>query len=173
MGDVPPDVLRDQVAGQVPPPERVHVVTPVLVGPLDWLATAEDDAHRAAEVRALTAEWTLAGTAEVGGEAGEADPVQAVEDALRTFPADAILIGGRDADPDLDVALARFGLPIERLSPAGRRRSRGYRALRSLAAGQHPATPFVLFVGVNGALLLLGALLTLVVLLALWLSGTI
>jgi hypothetical protein len=34
-------------------------------------------------VRALEAEWTLADHAEVEGEASEADPVQAVEDALR------------------------------------------------------------------------------------------
>lgn len=170
---MPPLRLRQQVAEEAPSASRVHVVAPILVGPIDWLATAEDDAHREAEVRALEAEWTLADAAEVEGEAGEADPVQAVEDALRLFPADEILVCGERVDPDLHAELARFGLRVRELAPAGPRRSGGYRFLRSLAGGRRPATPFVLFVGVNGALLLLAVLLSLVVLSILWLTGAI
>jgi len=173
IGDVAPELLHEQVAGSAPTPLRVHVVAPTVVGPIDWLATAEDDAYRRAEVRALIAEWTLADSAEVEGEAGEADPLQAVEDALLSFPASEIVIAGDRSDPDLEAALARFGLPITRLGPAGGRRSRGYRALRALAAGDRAATPFVLFVGVNGALLLLGVVLSLVVLSILWVSGNL
>jgi len=153
-------------------PGRIHVVAPALVGPLDWLATAEDRARLEAEVRLLEAEWTLADEGEVDGSAGEADPVQAVEDALRGFPADEILIAGAAVDPDLEQALRRFGLPVESLEPAGRpRRSAVYRAFRSLAGGRGNATPFILFAGVNGALLLLGVLLSLLVLAVLWLLG--
>jgi hypothetical protein len=174
VGDASPRQLRDAVAARALPPTRVHVVAPTLVGPLDWLASAEDDAHRQAEVRALDAEWTLADQAEVGGEAGDVDPVQAVEDALRAFPADEILLAGEAADPDLEAALARFGVPITRLDPASlARRSCAYRALRELAGGHRSATPFVLFVGVNTAFLLLGVLLSLLVLLILWLSGSL
>ena len=170
VGDLSPDRLRARVAAHAPAVRRVHVVAPTLVGAVDWLATAEDDARRRAEVRALEAEWTLAADADVEGEAGDADPVQAVEDALRAFPADAILIAGDRADPDLEAALAQFGLPTERLSAAAPRRSAAYRGLRGLAAGHRATTPFVLFVGVNGALLLLGVVLSLVVLLILWLA---
>lgn len=172
MGDEPPPRLRDAISRRAAPPARVHVVAPALVGPLDWLAGAEDDAHRQAEVRVLDAEWTLADQVEVEGEAGDVDPVQAVEDALRAFPADEILLAGEAADPDLEAALGRFGVPITRLEPAPfARRSPAYRAVRELAGGHRNATPFVLFVGVNSAFLLLGLLLSLFVLLILWLTG--
>jgi len=174
MGDEPPPRLRDAVGRRTPPPARVHLVAPALVSPLDWLASAEDDAYRQAEVRALDAEWTLADQTEVEAEAGDVDPVQAVEDALRAFPADEILLAGEEADPDLEAALGRFGIPITRLDPAPfARRSSGYRALRELAGGHRSATPFVLFVGVNTAFLLLGVLLSLLALLVLWLSGNL
>ena len=174
VGDVPPRRLRDAIAARAEPPGRVHVVAPTLVGALDWLATAEDDAHRQAAVRAFDAEWSLADQADVDGEAGDADPVQAVEDALRHFPADEILIAGGAADPDLEAALRRFGLPTTHLDGArGRRHSRAYRALRELAAGRNNATPFVLFIGVNTALLLVGLALSLLALLILWLIGSL
>jgi hypothetical protein len=172
VGDAPPSRLRAAVEGFAEFPARVHVVAPALTRPLDWLATAEEDAQRQAEVRALEIEWTLADTAEVEGGVGEADPVQAVEDALRDFAADEILVAGDAVDPDLVPALARFGLPVTRLPrELPPRRSAAYRGLRTLAAGRSGATPFVLFVGVNGALLLLGLLLSALVLLILWIAG--
>ena len=164
LGDVPPDRLRAEVHGT-----RVHVVAPVLVGALDWLATAEDDAQRQAEVRALEAEWTLAESADVDGDAGSADPVQAVEDALRGFAADEIVVAGGDGDPDVEAALRRFGLPLTMLAPRGRRRSPGYRYLRRLAWGRGLEVPFVLFFGVNAAFAVLAIVLSLLVLLILWL----
>ncbi|HZD87715.1 MAG TPA: hypothetical protein VE088_06890 [Gaiellaceae bacterium] len=173
VGDVAPHELRARLSRLDVPARRVHVVAPALVGALDWLATAEDAAHLRAEVRALEAEWTLADRADVEGGAGEADPVQAVEDALRSFAADAIVIAGGAADGDLDAAVARFGLPVLRLQDPPRRRSRGYRGARALAGGRWEGTPFVLFVGVNGVLLLLGVLLSLLVLLVLWLAGAL
>lgn len=95
VGDELPVRLREVVASGAEPPVRVHVVVPTRVGPLDWLATAEDDARRQAEVRAFEAEWTIADQAEVEGEAGDADPIQAVGDALGRFAADEILIARR------------------------------------------------------------------------------
>lgn len=174
LGDTSSRRLRDAIAARSDPPARVHVVAPTIVGPLDWLATAEDEAHRQAEVRAFDAEWTLADQAQVEGEAGDVDPVQAVEDALRDFPADEILIAGEAADRDLEQALRRFALPIARLDsapPAGH--SRLYRAARGLAGGHGSATPFVLFVTVNAVVLLVGVLLSLLVLLILRLSGNL
>lgn len=174
MGDAAPARLRAALADRPEPPTHVHVVAPTVVAPLDWLATAEDRAHARAEVRAFEAEWTLAGELEVEGAAGDVDPIQAVEDALRTFQADEILIAGDAADEALEEALAHFGLPIGRLAgtPAVRH-SRLYRSIRELAAGHTGATPFVFFAAVNTALLLLGLLLSLLALLILWLIGSL
>lgn len=172
VGDEPPARVLEAIESREEPPARIHVVAPTLVGPLAWLATAEDEARRQAEVRAFEIEWTLASQADVGGAAGDVDPVQAVEDALRDFPADEILVAGAAADPDLEAALGRLGLPVERLGvPRTKRRSRPYRALRGLASGRSDATLFVLFVGVNAALILVGVVLSLVALLVLWLIG--
>ena len=168
LDDVAPDVLL----AHVPEAAHVHVVAPVVVGALDWLATAEDDAARRAEVRALAAEWTLAGTTDVAGDAGDADPVQAVEDALRRFAADEILVAGGDVDPDLASALRRFGLPVTTLGTRARRRAPVYRYLRRLAGGRREEIPFVLFLGVNAALVVLGIVLSLLVLLILRLVVT-
>ncbi len=172
VGDAPPSRLRAAVEGLPELPSRVHVVAPALSRPLDWLATAEGEAQRQADVRALEIEWTLADTAAVEGGWGDADPVQAVEDALRDFEADEILLAGDAVDPDLVPALHRFGLPVTRLPRRlPPRRSAVYRGLRALAAGHNEATPFVLFVGVNVALLLLGVLISGFVLLVLWIAG--
>ena len=67
-------------------------------------------------MRALAGEWSLAVESEVEGEAGEADPVTAVEGALRQFPADEILLaGGASENGGLEIALRRFGLPVTRI----------------------------------------------------------
>lgn len=172
VGDVSPARLRSALEARDELPSRVHVVAPTLVRPLDWLATAEDDAHVQAEVRAFEIEWTLADELDVEAAAGDVDPVQAVEDALRDFRADEILVAGAAAEPDLEEALVRFGLPVARIGRARRRRrSAVSRGLRALAAGRNEVTPFVLFVGVNGALLVVGLLLSALALLILWLAG--
>jgi hypothetical protein len=174
LGDDRALSVRRAIEGRDHSPSRIHVVAPALVGPMHWLATADDDAHHEAEARVLATEWTLAGSDGVEGEAGDADPIQAVEDALQGFPADEILIAGGPADSDLEAELRRFGLPITRLASApARRRSQLYRAFRGLAGGHGAATPFILFAGVNAALLLAGIVLSLLVLLVLWLTGAL
>jgi hypothetical protein len=172
VGDAPPSRVRAAVEALPDPPTRVHVVAPALSRPLDWLATAEGSAQREADVRALEIEWSLADEFAVEGRYGEADPVQAVEDALRDFEADEILVAGDKVDRDLVPALEQFRLPVTRLPRRlPPRRSVVYRGLRALAAGHNEATPFVLFVGVNVALLLLGVLISGFVLLVLWIAG--
>lgn len=154
---------------------NVYVVAPTHVGPLHWLATDEQAARAEAGVRALEAEWILSGEAAVGGEAGEADPTLAVEDALRRFPADEILlVGGGATDSGLQTSLRGLGLPITWVGqspPARGDRSRLRDAVRGLASGRSSATPFVAFAGANLALLLIGLLITLVVALIVWLTG--
>jgi len=171
LGDDEVESLREAIEEREEPPERIHVVAPALVGPLDWLATADDDAARKAEARVLEVEWTLADEASVEGEAGDVDPVQAVEDALRDFPADEILVAG-PLDADTEEALHGFGLRVSRLERMPpRHRSGLVRAARRLAGGHDNATPFVLFVGVNAAFLLAAIVLSAFVLLILWLVG--
>jgi ADP-ribose pyrophosphatase YjhB (NUDIX family) len=84
--------LRQAVRRHLGEEANVHVVAPTRVGMLDWLATDEDAARATAEVQALEAEWALADDADVEGEAGDVDPVLAVEDALRRFDADEIVL---------------------------------------------------------------------------------
>ena len=162
--------LRRAIAVRGDGQVNVHVVAPTRVGPLEWLATDEDAARAEAAVRAFEVEWTLADEAEVEAEAGDVDPVLAVEDALRKFPADEILLVGADGeDGGLEASLRRFGLPVTRIDgPLSARSANPLREwARALAAGRSKATPFVFFVAVNAALLVLAALIALVVLLVL------
>jgi hypothetical protein len=163
------DLLRDAIVERGVAPSAIYVVAPAHVGVLQWLASDEDAAVSEARARALGAEWILADQAEVAGEAGEFDPVLAVEDALRRFAADEILVVAISEEAGLEMALRRFGLPVSRLPgtwPVGKR-GRIREAVRALASGRSSATPFVFFVAANLALLVLAALISLVVLLAL------
>lgn len=171
LEDTPPLELRRAIARRAESP-HVRVVAPARVGTLEWLATDEDQARAEADVRALEAEWTLADEGDVEGEAGDVDPLLAVEDALRDFDADEILlVGGAGEDGGLEEALQRFGRPVIRLDGRDRirRRSSLREFLRGIRSGRSRATPFVAFAGVNLTLLALAAVISLIVLLIVWL----
>src|SRR5689334_6986929 len=72
---------------------NVLVVTPALNSPLRHWTSDEDGARAAADDRLQrsVAELDRLGIS-ARGEVGDADPVQAIEDALRTFGADEIII---------------------------------------------------------------------------------
>ena len=100
--------------------EHVLVVTPALNSPLRHWASDEDAARAAAADRL---EASLQRLREAGvdarGEVGDADPLQAIEDALRTFGADEIVISthpeGRSHWLERGVvekARGRFPVPI-------------------------------------------------------------
>ena len=73
--------------------EEVLVVTPALNSPLKHWVSDEDDARAAAQERLDTSLQRLAEAGvEARGEVGDGDPLQAMEDALRTFGADEIII---------------------------------------------------------------------------------
>jgi hypothetical protein len=151
----------------------IYVVAPARVGALDWLATDEERAQGEAGARVLEAEWLLAGFGEVGGEAGEADPVLAVEDALRRFDADEIVVVGSGAvDAELLASLRRLGPPVSSgdlvvspVSLGSRLRSAG----RGLSSGRSTGTPFVAFVGANLGLLLFSLVIALIGAAIVWL----
>src|SRR5712691_11402754 len=99
---------------------EVLVVTPALNSPLRHWVSDEDQARAAAQERL---EASLARLAEAGvqarGEVGDGDPLQAIEDALRTFGADEIVISthppGRSNWLERGVvekARERFAVPI-------------------------------------------------------------
>jgi len=100
--------------------EEVLVVTPALNSPLKHWVSDEDDARAAAQERL---DASLAKLAELGvqarGEVGDGDPLQAMEDALRTFGADEIIISthpeGRSHWLERGIvenARQRFAVPI-------------------------------------------------------------
>lgn len=94
---------------------RVHVVAPAAsVGRLAALTGAVDKARGEAEE--LAGQTADAVDAEVETEVGDRDPLVAVEDALRMFPADEILVAG-NADADVEEGLRRFGLPVSTVNP--------------------------------------------------------
>jgi hypothetical protein len=100
--------------------ERVRVICPTLLSRVRFIASDEDEARAKAQERL---EHSLSRLREVGvnceGEVGEADPLQAIEDALRTFGADEIIISthpeGRSLWLERGIvqgARARFDVPI-------------------------------------------------------------
>jgi hypothetical protein len=73
--------------------EEVLVVTPALNSPLKTWTSDEDGARAAARERLDASLERLRSLGiEARGEIGDSDPVQAIEDALRTFGADEIVI---------------------------------------------------------------------------------
>jgi len=100
--------------------EHVLVVSPALNSPLKHWVSDEDGARAAAAERlqqSLVRLRALGVNAE--GEVGDADPLQAIEDALRTFGADEIIISthpeGRSHWLErgvVDAARERFSPPI-------------------------------------------------------------
>src|SRR5204862_5894391 len=69
------------------------VVTPALTSPARHWTSDEDQARAAAQKR-LEASLERLGRAGIDarGEVGDGDPLQAIEDALRTFGADEVII---------------------------------------------------------------------------------
>jgi hypothetical protein len=119
---VPAADLRASVRAQVGDDAELLVVAPASgISRLDWLTNAEDDARTDAAGRAdQLAE--AAPTDNVESRVGDSDPLQAIEDALRTFPADELIVvslpdedAGWLEQGSAETALSRFSLPVTRL----------------------------------------------------------
>jgi hypothetical protein len=150
----------------------VHVVAPAAgVGPLQWLTGADDEAR--AEAEQLADRTADAVDAEVETEVGEHDPVLAVEDALRMFPADEILVAG-SADEKAEAALRRLGLPISRLDGGGEvggEEATGAEAVaHDVAQGRTAETPFVVLSAVSVVVIVAVVVISLIAFLLIWLS---
>ena len=101
-------------------PTEVLVVTPALNSPVRYWVSDEDEARAAALARldASLAAMRAAGL-RARGEVGDGDPLQAIDDALRTFAPDVLVISthpeGRSNWLERNVveeARARFDLPV-------------------------------------------------------------
>jgi hypothetical protein len=98
----------------------VLVVTPALNAPLKHWVSDEDQARAEAQKRLNASLATLAESGvQARGEVGDGDPIQAIEDALRTFGADEIILSthpeGRSHWLERGVvekARERFAVPI-------------------------------------------------------------
>jgi hypothetical protein len=136
---------------------ELRVVAPTQVDALHWYATDEKEATADADRRVRSVERDVGPQVEsVTTEAGDLDPVQAVEDAMASFSPDEIVLVGDRADDALEDSLQRFGLPVRRLGlarldrPRGRARELG----RGIMSGRSAATPYAVFLG---AMAFLGA----------------
>jgi hypothetical protein len=89
----------------------VVVIVPALASKTEALTGDVDDRRADAERTALSLTRTLSRDGRsVRGEVGADDPVQAVEDALRTFGADEVLVAGDDAM--LEQVRGRVAVPV-------------------------------------------------------------
>jgi hypothetical protein len=111
------DALRERASDAR---EEVLVVAPALTSAVRYWASDEDSGRREAQERL---EQSLQGLRDMGinarGEVGDSDPLQAIEDALRTFGADEIVISthpeGRSHWLERGIVAAarqRFAVPI-------------------------------------------------------------
>ena len=123
--EVPEGVLRALVHSRAGNDAEMLVVAPASdISRLDWLTNAEDDARaEAASLAHKTAEATP--NDDVEARVGDSDPLKAIEDALRTFPADEILVVGRPDDEagwlesgSGAAAQERFDLPVTHVTVA-------------------------------------------------------
>lgn len=116
------DVLHDTIVSTAHAAE-VAVVAPALNSRLRHWTSDEDAARRAASLRlAGCVAALLDAGVRVRGWVGDADPLQAIEDALAVFPADELLIATHPEERsnwlahDLVArACARFSLPVVHL----------------------------------------------------------
>jgi hypothetical protein len=115
------EALRAEIAHRAQGREsEVRVVCPALNTKIKYWVSDEDEARQQAQERldAVLAQLARKGV-EARGDIGDSDPVQAIEDALRLFPADEVIISthphGRSNWLEQDVvgrARERFPLPI-------------------------------------------------------------
>jgi GABA permease len=100
--------------------ERVLVVVPALNTPLKHWTSDEDDARDAAQRRLEASLAAMrANGIDARGEVGDSDPLQAIEDAVRTFAPDELIISTHPPDRShwlernvVGGARERFALPV-------------------------------------------------------------
>jgi hypothetical protein len=109
-------------SGGDPAEAEVMVVAPALTESAVkfWMSDADEAIARAEEVRRTSVQRLGEEGVSATGDTGEADPHTAIEDALKTFEADRIVLFTHEGesqryreDLDRDELSDRFGLPVD------------------------------------------------------------
>ena len=119
---LPEGEVRDRVRAHAGEDAELLVVAPASkISKLDWLTNAEDDARAEAAQRADAVAQAAPGE-DVEARVGDSDPVKAIEDALRDFPAEELIVLTRSAEQaewleegSGEEAQNRFSLPVTHL----------------------------------------------------------
>ncbi len=117
--EIGPDAAQriSERAGDV---DDVRLMVPLSSRTIDRWLSAEDPARRDAEgLLARSAATLVAAGLPVSGSIGDSDAATALEDELRSFPADELIVltAGDTEDPLL-AATRRADLPLTQLSPS-------------------------------------------------------
>ena len=122
------DQLRAALPGDSNPQDaEVMVVAPALHKNAlrFWVSDADEAIAKADDVSHQTVDQLGADGVAASGDTGESDPEEAIADALKTFPADRILIFAHPdseqrykEDVDADELQKRFGIPVTQSSTA-------------------------------------------------------
>jgi hypothetical protein len=121
--------LRDALPNTLDPQNaEVMVVAPALQdSPLKfWLSDADDAIEKARWVGSETVNRLGQEGVAASGDTGESDPVEAIGDALTTFPADRVVLFTHPGsaqryreDVDASEIADRFGLPVDHATVGG------------------------------------------------------
>ncbi len=120
--------LRQALPADLDPQQgEVMIVAPALqANPLKFLFSDADEAiGRAQAVYRQSVERLGEAGVSARGDTGESDPLDAIADALQTFPADRIVLFTRvegeryREDVDRDEVSKRFGLPVDEAVAGG------------------------------------------------------
>jgi len=115
------DILRSAVGKQVADDAEVLVIAPALNSKLRfWVSDPDPAINKAQGVADESAERLDDEEIDAVGETGDSDPIQALQDALATFPAESIVLcthpgGERNwlEDGVVDEVRERFGGDVE------------------------------------------------------------
>lgn len=108
----------ERVAAEIGSAEDVRLLVPLPSKRLDrWLSATDEARDQAQGMLARSAGALVAAGLPVSGSIGDGDPAQALEDELRSYPADAVIVLAPEADPGvLGETEARLELPVTRLT---------------------------------------------------------
>ena len=116
----PTPAAAERIAGIAGSASDVRLVVPVPSHRLDRWLSAEDNARREAEARlARSAGVLVAAGLPVSGSVGDADPAQSLEDELRDYPADEVILLSAGRRDPLRKIESRIGLPLRRVDVDG------------------------------------------------------
>ena len=116
----PTPPAAERIAGIAGSASDVRLVVPVPSHRLDRWLSAEDDARHEAQARlARSAGVLVAAGLPVSGSVGDADPAQALEDELRDYPADEVILLSAGRRDPLAKIESRIGIPLRRVDSDG------------------------------------------------------